>query len=66
VVIPINRCQKSKMLEINDGYWKLDGKDIPIAAQVYKWQDPLHLCKVIIFASIPFCNVCSIAPKSCL
>jgi hypothetical protein len=23
---------------------------------VYKWQDPLHLCKVIIFASIPFCN----------
>jgi hypothetical protein len=30
VVIPINTCKKSKMLEINDGYWKLDGKDMPI------------------------------------
>jgi hypothetical protein len=23
-------CTKSKTLEINDGYWKLDGKDMPI------------------------------------
>jgi hypothetical protein len=23
VEIPINTCKKSKMLEINDGYWKL-------------------------------------------
>jgi hypothetical protein len=33
VVIPINTCKKSKMLEINDGYWKLDGKDMPIVTQ---------------------------------
>jgi hypothetical protein len=33
VVIPINTCKKSKMLEINDGYWKLEGKDMPIVAQ---------------------------------
>ena len=33
VVIPINTCKKSKMLEIKDGYWKLDGKDMPIVAQ---------------------------------
>ena len=33
VVIPINTCTKSKMLEINDGYWKLDGKDMPIVTQ---------------------------------
>ena len=33
VVIPINTYKKSKMLEINDGYWKLDGKDMPIVTQ---------------------------------
>jgi hypothetical protein len=33
VVIPINTCKKSKILEINDGYWKLDGKDMPIVTQ---------------------------------
>jgi hypothetical protein len=33
VVIPINTCKKSKMLEIKDCYWKLDGKDMPIVAQ---------------------------------
>jgi hypothetical protein len=26
-------CTKSKTLEINDGYWKLDGKDMPIVTQ---------------------------------
>jgi hypothetical protein len=33
VVISINTCKKSKMLEINAGYWKLDGKEMPIVTQ---------------------------------
>jgi hypothetical protein len=30
VVLPVQTAKKTKPLEINEGYWKLDGKDMPV------------------------------------
>jgi hypothetical protein len=28
--LPVKATTKTKTLEINEGYWKLDGKDMPV------------------------------------
>lgn len=30
VVLPVQTTTKTKTLDINEGYWKLDGKDMPV------------------------------------